>query len=954
MGHAPPPAEELSAIDGELRRLDARRAQLLARRAWLLAAMGQAAAVRPAARGPYGPPRASAPPRGLWAPQGTPAAARPASGPGAQNVLLTLGGVLLAVAAIAFTLVSWGHLGIGGRAAVLGTVTLAAFAAPAVLLRRGLTSTAEAVGVLALVLSLLDAYALHRVAFADADGLAYTAWACAVLAALWTAQGLAFPRLRTPLPAAVVVGQFALPLWALSDAVAGPPVEWALLATAALDVAVVLWARPVVVRGFAGTAAAVWGVLVLLIGGARSVAADAPVEALEPGALLLGAAGLALFTAWRVRAAAVALSTTAGLAVVAAVGGFAGAGLPDGWPVVVYLLCGSALLAAARPVLPRGVLRGLGLASATVHAAAALTALPLTLLALVGPASRLASVWQGAPSDARAASALGIPLTSASTASVLVVLLLLTATCALLALRPSTLPAWGAAPAAGAPGAPHTAGAPPQGSPGAAHPATGAVPRTPPVGPAAAAGTSAQPGGAPGATPVPPHVGAGPASAHPAAEAADASTTGTPPVGPGAPVGPDPTSAGGAGPASAHPGGAPAAPPVPPAPERRPSFQSAAAAGAIGLGWAAALVVPLAAGLGYGTAVVWQLLVALAATAWGLGRAGVARAANPFGATAPTVTALVCGLTTCLSAALLALGTRPATFAVLGTLVAALAAGAVHASGPARSSVAAGAAVLAATGLAGAVAGAAGLSATGTALVLLAVPALAALVGARLGRNPVALTVEGTSAVAAVLAVGLAASDGPAPLALVLALCGVIAAGTAVRPERRPVAGWTAAALFLAATWFRLYASEVTAPEAYTLPVTVPALVVGYLRMRRDPGASSWTACGPGLLVTAVPSLLRVWGDEGWQRPLLLGLAALAVTLAGARLRLRAPLLVGGTVLALVAVHELAPYVVQVVGALPRWLPPALAGLLLLAVGATYERRLRDARRLRRTLAGMR
>ena len=35
-----------------------------------------------------------------------------------------------------------------------------------------------------------------------------------------------------------------------------------------------------------------------------------------------------------------------------------------------------------------------------------------------------------------------------------------------------------------------------------------------------------------------------------------------------------------------------------------------------------------------------------------------------------------------------------------------------------------------------------------------------------------------------------------------------------------------------------------------------------------------------------------------------------------------------GSVLALVTLHELAPYVVQVTGALPRWAPPALAGLL--------------------------
>lgn len=89
-------------------------------------------------------------------------------------------------------------------------------------------------------------------------------------------------------------------------------------------------------------------------------------------------------------------------------------------------------------------------------------------------------------------------------------------------------------------------------------------------------------------------------------------------------------------------------------------------------------------------------------------------------------------------------------------------------------------------------------------------------------------------------------------------------------------------------------------------------------------------------------------------RPLLLGAAALVVTLLGARRRLQAPLLLGGAVLAAVAVHELAPYVVQVAGALPRWVPPALAGLLLLAVGATYERRLRDARRLRAAIGRLR
>jgi hypothetical protein len=162
-----------------------------------------------------------------------------------------------------------------------------------------------------------------------------------------------------------------------------------------------------------------------------------------------------------------------------------------------------------------------------------------------------------------------------------------------------------------------------------------------------------------------------------------------------------------------------------------------------------------------------------------------------------------------------------------------------------------------------------------------------------------------------------------------------------------------AAALFVLAGWVRLGTWNVTDPEAYTLPVTVPALFVGALRRRRDPSATSWTAYGPGLTVTLAPSLLAAWTDPHWTRPLLLGTAALAVTLLGARHRLQAPLVLGGTTLALDALHELAPYLAQVVGALPRWAPPALAGLLLLALGATYEQRIRDARRVREVLGRM-
>ncbi|MDA4892060.1 hypothetical protein PFZ55_34850, partial [Streptomyces sp. MS2A] len=189
MTNLPPPAEELRLLDAELRQLDLRRAVLLRRREWLVHTL-RAAAPQPARDAGSGPPRAG----------GGAGARRPeASAPGVQNVLLVLGGVLLTIAAVAFTLVSWGHLGIAGRALVLGALTVAALGGPVVLLRRGLRSTAEAVSALGTALTVLDAYALHEVAFAGTDGVGYAAGASAVLAGVWAAYAvLAGPPAPSP------------------------------------------------------------------------------------------------------------------------------------------------------------------------------------------------------------------------------------------------------------------------------------------------------------------------------------------------------------------------------------------------------------------------------------------------------------------------------------------------------------------------------------------------------------------------------------------------------------------------------------------------------------------------------------------------------------------------------------------------------------------------------------
>ncbi|MFJ1734077.1 SCO7613 C-terminal domain-containing membrane protein [Streptomyces sp. NPDC088254] len=785
MTHIPPPAEELRLLDTELWQLDARRAQLLTRRAWLLAVLQAQPSLPPvAARAAVSPP---AGPAGA-------AVAPETSAPRVQNVLLMLGGVLLTIAAVAFTLVSWGHMGIAGRAAVLGSVTVAVLAAPLPLLKRGLRSTAESVAGLGLALTVLDAYALYEVALGGVDGTAYTAGASAALAGLWAAYGRGLGALRLPVPAALAVAQLPLPLWAVASGADLHAVSAALLATSALDAAVAPRAAVRAVRVTAVTGALALGAGGVLTAGSLAWTAAGPGAAARAAALLVLAAVVALVVARSLPKpeAARGLAMTGGLLLVAAAGAVLRVSLPAGWAVPAHLACAVALVAAVRGRFAEPVREGLVRAGAVVHALALLWAAPLVVVTLLGPLGWVARPWSGAPSDARAAVTVDVPWPPYPVQAV-VVLAAVTAVLVVAARRE----AWGAW----------------------------------------------------------------------------------------------------------------------------------ARTGALGLAWTVGMVLPATLRLPYPVGLVIVGCVAVAA----------AFLSVPWFALAASV-----------PLAFLSLAAQSATLTVLSALTVLCA---VASRRPGFAPVMAPAALAYATALAGATGAAAHWQPAHTAVLVLLVPVVAAALGARLAGSPAGVSVEVTGAAAALLAVGLAVTD-PPMLALVLGLCSVIAAGTAVREDRR-AAGYAAAALAVAAAWVRFAAWDVTAPEAYTLPVTVPALLIGAWRRRRDPGTPSWTAYGPGLAATLAPSLAAAWSDAQWTRPLLLGAAAVLVTLLGARHRLKAPLVLGGSVLVLDALHELAPFLVQAADALPRWAPPALAGLLLLAVGATYERRLRDVRRVRDVLGRM-
>ncbi|MET8358652.1 hypothetical protein [Micromonospora sp. NPDC005171] len=295
------------------------------------------------------------------------------------------------------------------------------------------------------------------------------------------------------------------------------------------------------------------------------------------------------------------------------------------------------------------------------------------------------------------------------------------------------------------------------------------------------------------------------------------------------------------------------------------------------------------------------------------------------------------------------LATRAGTLAAEGAL---LVAAVAVAAGARRFEVRV-AGCLAAVGVASALAVTAplagGLPLRAAAYPLLAVAALvlaAAVVapaGARLGRVLDAAA-QAVALVAAVLAVEVARH-----LATVCVLWGVAVALRLLRRGEPAGRRWAfagiAAGSELLGAWVLLAAGGVTVLEAYTLPAAALAVGAGLLALRTRPGLTSWPALGPGLVAALLPSLVSVLAGpdpQPWRR-LLLGAAATGAVLAGATRRWQAPVLLGGGVLTLFALHELA----RGWDLLPRWIYLGVGGLALVGLAATYERRRRDLARLR-------
>lgn len=247
-------------------------------------------------------------------------------------------------------------------------------------------------------------------------------------------------------------------------------------------------------------------------------------------------------------------------------------------------------------------------------------------------------------------------------------------------------------------------------------------------------------------------------------------------------------------------------------------------------------------------------------------------------------------------------------------------------------------------------------------LLALLAGAVLAVIWARAASRPeiVGEVMLGASVVAASIPTVLAILSGDRPtlraavLFPAIAVVHVAGAATRARPFAGPVLAAATLGVLLAGGLVVLVSGDVDPFDLVTASAGVALIGAGAIRMARSPELGSWPALGPGLAVLLVPPLLADFIDSDLWRLIALGVVASAAVVVGAVRRLQAPLLLGGGVLLVHAIAQLWPWISAAYEAVWWWLWLGIAGVILIALAATYERQLRLARGVIRSIAELR
>jgi hypothetical protein len=134
--------------------------------------------------------------------------------------------------------------------------------------------------------------------------------------------------------------------------------------------------------------------------------------------------------------------------------------------------------------------------------------------------------------------------------------------------------------------------------------------------------------------------------------------------------------------------------------------------------------------------------------------------------------------------------------------------------------------------------------------------------------------------------------------------------------------------------------------EWVTVILGITLIAHGGLHMIRNSDARSFRSLSAGLILTLVPSLIATFidtenADTSW-RIVAVGIACVLAIVAGTRLKLQAPLLIGTIVVLIHAGHTFAPALVRFYQLTDWWVWAVVGGAIVLFLGITLERRIRD------------
>lgn len=182
-------------------------------------------------------------------------------------------------------------------------------------------------------------------------------------------------------------------------------------------------------------------------------------------------------------------------------------------------------------------------------------------------------------------------------------------------------------------------------------------------------------------------------------------------------------------------------------------------------------------------------------------------------------------------------------------------------------------------------------------------------------------------------------------IALLVVLAVVhVTASVVARAPFTPAIAWLAIGL-AAVTGLVVTARGVVDPlEGATAPIAAALLVAGAVHLRRVPAARSWATLAPGILVLLVPSLMATFVDDALWRLVALGLACVALIVVGALARLQAPLVIGSATVLVHAARTFAPQLRAIYESTEWWVWAVVGGSIILFLGFTLERRIRDLR----------